>query len=199
MKQVNNKQIPTLKVATLAAFGLGVVLGCSSCKSTGLLSRNDEDETFSLLDEPEKKKKRGSLFNRMKNNNSFIDEDVTTTRRERIAAQHRANFNTQESAEAPGQFPIAPTTPVSPIGPGSPNVDLDPDPNRTVIDARTRITPPPVVNNDNLKLPGDSPDIGSTPTPDPVEPVRPTGVDEDGYRLLQPKLPGAETIERPSE
>jgi len=198
MKQANDYHTSTFKRATLAAIGLGFMLGCSSCKTMGLLSKNDEEENeqLSLLNEPLKKKKRPSLFNRAKNNNSFIDEDVTTTRRERIAAQNRANFGTTESAADPIPSLLDPKpTAFKPIATEN---ALTPDPVR--IDARPMPRPAPVETN--LELPSENNGFNTpriTPQPDPVEPVRPTGVDKDGYRLLQPKLPGAETIEPPAE
>ncbi|MFT4549929.1 MAG: hypothetical protein ACI8XO_001597 [Verrucomicrobiales bacterium] len=226
-KQSNRSNRAWQRALLTVSAGTLVALSLSSCGSTGgMLSRGkDKDDSARVAeDAPEKIEKpkranffnRGSIFSRAKDRNSYIDDSIQTTRRDRFAAQNTATL-------APAPEPDAAATMTGrqnddfATTPRTPNYDFQLDPNPTIdsrpttIDARpktpTRMSTP---REESLRLPSldsdfpqNSPSASADPNPgsSPRPSTNSPGSGNDGYTplQLQPRLPGNEPIQPPSE
>ena len=210
MKKHSNRSMRAWQRALLTAVaGTAITFTQTSCGVGGLLNRNKDDDADSAriasAEPKEKKRKKGSLFNRAKERNSYINDDIQTTRRDRIASRNTANFTTV-NAPAPAPAPAPPPAPIrrnddfasQPRTP-APDLDLDPDPNFRSSPQVTARTGRP---EESLRLPTLDSDFPQDYPTQPTEPSprsRAPRVSNDGYIPLQPRLPGAESIQPPSE
>ena len=183
----------------------------SSC-GLGLGKKDDPDDVAAVIESQKPKETwKGSLFRQSKSREAWINEDLQTTRRDRYAAQTTTNFGTSDAAEM-SPFPEAAMgTPKPSAGePRVPSGDfaLDPDPaapTQPRVPTSSDLTGRPVAperstSEETLRLPTldtdfpqpNQPSVAADPAPSRL-------VDDEGYTPLQPKLPGAEPIQPPSE
>jgi hypothetical protein len=206
-KNVQSSRALSRALLTASAAAI-VLLSQSSCGGLGLGKRDKDkgDDAIANIDDDAPKKKRGSLFERSKRRNSYINDDIQTTRRDRYAAQSATTFTPSSPATLDeGDFTpsLNSGNPVpginTPLAPRS-DLNLDPEP-----DVSSLRTPQPEAGLRLPSLDSDFPQadqLGAAPDPyldnDPGRTAN-RRVEDEGYIPLQPKLPGAESIQPPSD
>ena len=214
MKETTNCSLRAIgRILATASAGTLILVSQTSCGSGGLFSKDDSAADASLIEEPKKGFRRGSLFDRAKERNSYIDDRIQTTRRDRFAAQ-AASSAPEVAPASPMMMDPDPAAMMDPL-PRTPDTQKPPKANLPL-----ETTPPPsTASNTRTGEPSGLPtldsdfpqptlpgDIGepAPPTPAPAPAPAPSPApglerDEEGYTPLQPKLPGLETIIPPSE
>ncbi len=201
MKKPSDRQVRALvRPLITASAGAFLILGQASCDGLGIGKKGATDESaLADLDGPKKKKR--SMFASQKNNNAWIDEDVQTTRRDRYAASNSTTFAPVEDSPVP-QKPAPAASPHEDFALDlEPNADFDTSPRSGMAASSPR-------SEERLQLPtldSDFPQPGQ-PSPPAAPDLAPSSrqtsappSEDEGYIPLQPKLPGAEQIQPPTD